>query len=116
MKQEFGFIKTTALSAAVLAIAAVAAAPSARAQNVRIVDGQAYWTGNPGLVDPGAFWESGEYKYDPNHYLGDWSSDQADYLDVVFADHRGRARCVWRERVVNTNWDYQHPYLKVCRR
>ncbi len=115
MSRQFGFTKATALSAAVLAIAAFAAAPSAKAQSVRHAGGQAYWSGNPGPVDPGAFWDSGEYKYDPNHYLSDWSRDQADYSDVVYAPHRGPARCVWRKRVVNSEWEFQHPYLRVCR-
>ncbi len=115
MKQHSG-TKIAALSIVGLALATFAAPPSAEAQAVRNVDGQAYWSGNPGAVDPGSFWDSGEYRYDPHHFLGYWSGDPADYSDVVYADHAGRARCVWRKRVTNTEWDFQHPYLRVCRR
>jgi hypothetical protein len=115
MKRRFGVAKVAAVSTAVLAVAAVAAIQPAKAQSMRTVNGQSYWRGDPGPVDPGSFWDSGEYKYDPHHYLGYWATDPADYTDVVYADHSGAARCVWRKRVVNSNWEYQHPYMKVCR-
>jgi hypothetical protein len=98
-----------------LAIAAFVAPSVAGAQSMRIVNGQAYWRGDPGPIDPGAFWTGGEFQYDPQHYLGSRGSDAANYLDVVYADHAGKERCVWRKRVVNSNWDFQHPYLRVCR-
>ncbi len=115
MKRQFTLLKTAGASAAILAVAGFAAPTLAQAQSMRTVDGQAYWRGDPGPIDPGAFWDSGEYKYDPHHYLGYWSSDPADYTDVVYAEHAGSARCVFRKRVVNSNWEHMHPYLKVCR-
>ncbi len=113
--KRFGGIKLAVLSAAVLTGAALAATQPALAQSMRVVNGQAYWRGDPGQVSPGAFWTGGEYKNDPNHYLGYWSTDPADYTDVVYADHSGGARCVWRKRVVNSDWEFHHPFVKVCR-
>ncbi len=114
MKHRLGIAKSAAVSAAMLAVTALAATP-VQAQSMRMVNGQAYWRGDPGPIDPGAFWNGGEYRYDPHHYLGYWSQDPADYTDVIYADHAGPARCVWRKRVVNSNWEYMHPYVKVCR-
>lgn len=111
MKRWFGPAK----AAVAFAIIALTATASARAQSMRTVDGQAYWRGDPGPVAPGAFWDGGEYKYDPHHYLGYWSQDPVDHIDVVYAEHSGKERCVWRKRVVNSDWEHMHPYLKVCR-
>lgn len=111
MKPWFGVAKT----ATAFAVIALAASAPAQAQSMRTINGQAFWRGDPGPVAPGAFWDGGEYKYDPHHYLGYWSSDPADYVDVVYADHAGKERCVWRKRVVNSDWEHMHPYLKVCR-
>ena len=113
MKRRFGIVKKAA--AAALAVAAVVVTAPAQAQSMRTVNGQSYWRGSPGPIDPGAFWDDGEYKYDPHHYLGFWGTDPADYTDVVYADHTGSVRCVWRKRVINTNWEFMHPYLRVCR-
>jgi len=115
MKRGFGVAMATAASVAAITLAALATVAPARAQSMRTVDGQAFWRGDPGSIDPGPFWDGGEHRYDPNHYLGYWSSDPSDYVDVVYADHSGSARCVFRKRVVNSNYEYMHPYLKVCR-
>jgi hypothetical protein len=45
----------------------LAATPAAQAE-MRTVGGQAYWTGDPGPVEPGAYWASGQYKYDPSAF------------------------------------------------
>lgn len=101
-------------------IAAVAAAASfvtlspAMAQHVRTVQGQSYWSGDPGPVSPGAYWEGGQYKYDPNHYLSDYGRDPQDFVMTVNAPHSGPRGCVWRKRVVNSNWEFHHPYIRVC--
>jgi hypothetical protein len=113
MKRLLFTAKAAALAAALIAAPAV---PPAHAQDVRVVDGEAFWTGNPGPVAPGSFWTSGQYRYDPHHYLDFWGSDPADNHNVVFADHPGAARCVWRKRVVNSEWENLNPYLLVCRR
>jgi hypothetical protein len=115
MKSRFGKAKAAAVSAAALAMAVFATTSPAQAQHVRTVDGQSYWTGDPGPVAPGSFWADGEYKYDPNHFLAYWAEDPQDYADVVHADHEGAARCVWRKRVVNSDWEYEHPYLRIRR-
>jgi hypothetical protein len=92
----------------------LAATPAAQAE-MRTVGGQAYWTGDPGPVEPGAYWASGQYKYDPDHYLSYYGDSPQDYTMVVHANHMGAANCVWRKRVVNTDWEFRHPYLMVCR-
>ena len=113
--KRFGQIKLAVVSAIALTGPALAATQPALAQSMKVVNGQAYWRGDPGPITPGPFWSGGESRYDPNHYLGFWGSDPADYTDVVYADHSGSARCVWRKRVVNSNWEFHHPYVKVCR-
>jgi len=30
---------------------------------------RAFWTGNLGAIDPGSFFDSGQYRFDPNNYL-----------------------------------------------
>lgn len=112
-------VKTVVLSVALLASSALAMAQPAAA-TIRVVNGQAYWSGAPsgGPVSPseaGPYFAGREYRYDPHHYMGWYGSDPQDYRDVVYAQHSGRARCVFRQRVVNTNWEFQHPYLLVCR-
>jgi len=110
-------MKMAALSAVVLSGAALVAAQPARAfDDVRTVQGQTFWTGNPGAIDPGSFFASGQYRFDPNNYLSyEAEEDNQDYRDVVYADHPGRARCVIRKRVINSEWEFEHPYLMVCR-
>jgi hypothetical protein len=34
---------------------------------------------------------------------------------TVYADHAGKQNCVFRKRVTISTWDFQHPYLRVCR-
>jgi len=82
---------------------------------IRTVQGQAFWTGDPGPASPGTFYQSGQGQFDPHHYLSYYGEDPQDYKMVVYANHSGSARCVFRKRVVNTNWEYRHPYLMVCR-
>ena len=112
--KRFGLKRMTALSA-VLAAGALMAAPAAQAQSMRTVNGQAFWRGDPGPVAPGAYWVGGEYRYDPAHFQSYWGADPQDYTDVVYAEHSGATRCVWRKRVINSNWEFRHPYLRVCR-
>jgi hypothetical protein len=89
------------------------AAPAAA--GIRTVQGQTFWTGDPGPVDPGNFYSSGQAQADPHHYLSYYGGDPQDYKMVIYAEHTGAARCVWRKRVVNSNWEFRHPYLMVCR-
>jgi hypothetical protein len=86
------------------------------AGSVKTAQGESYWSGDPGPIDPGSYWTSGQYKYDPNGYMerNRFDSDQ-NRLMTVYAEHSGRARCVFRARVVVSNWDFNHPYLRVCR-
>ena len=115
MKRPSAFVRVAAASAAALAVATLAAPPTVQAQSMRIVNGQAYWRGDPGPVEPNAYWSGGQYKYDPHHYLSYYGREAQDFSEVVFAEHAGRARCVWRKRVENSNWEFHHPYLRVCR-
>jgi len=114
MKTPSTLVSLAAASFAALAIAAVDVS-SAQAQSMRTVQGQSYWRGDPGPVAPDSYWSGGQYKYDANHYLSYYGSDPQGYSEVVYADHAGTARCVWRKRVLNSNWEYHHPYVKVCR-
>jgi hypothetical protein len=101
------------MALACAAFAGFAAVPAAAA--MRIVDGQAYWSGDPGPVDPGAYWTAGQRYADPHHYMSWYGKDPQDYTMIVYARHAGASRCVWRARVVNTYWEFAHPYLRVCR-
>ncbi len=83
---------------------------------MKTVNGQAYWDEDPGPVDPGTFWTSGQYKYDPEGYLDRNRWDVGVQVNTVYAEHAGKANCVFRKRVVNSSWDERHPYLRVCRR
>ena len=79
------------------------------------IQGQTFWTGDPGHRS-GNFFDTGQYRFDPNDYLSyEAEEDNQDFRDVVYAAHPGRARCVIRKRVVNTELEYEHPYLMVCR-
>jgi hypothetical protein len=117
--KEISMIPPSALlrlaAASVAALAAAAIAPAAQAQSVRVVHGQAFWTGDPHVSDAGSFWSSGQYRYDPHHYLDYYGSEPANFSNVVYAEHSGRAHCVFRKRVENSNWEHQNPYLMVCR-
>ena len=83
---------------------------------IKTAQGERYWSGDPGPIDPGSYWTSGQYKYDPNGYMerNRFESDQ-NRLMTVYAEHSVKPRCVFRQRVMITNWDLQHPYLRVCR-
>jgi hypothetical protein len=102
--------------ARIAAVAATASfvmiAPAAAA--MRTVDGQNFWTGDPGPVDPGAYYESGQERYDPHHYLSWYGSDPQNYKMTVYGPHSGPTRCVWRKRVINSDWEFRHPYIRVC--
>lgn len=89
-------------------------APMASHAAMRVVDGQAYWTGDPGPVDGGAFYDSGQAAADPHHYLSWYGEDPQDYRMTIRASHAGPAGCVLRQRVMITDWDFRHPYLRVC--
>ncbi len=107
---------TAALSCALAAAVVLGGPPAHAAGGVRTVDGQSFWRGDPGPVDPGPYWTSGQYKYDPNGYLdrvNRWGEPIYDM--TVYADHTGRARCVFRKRVVVDSWEFDHPLIRVCR-
>ena len=118
MKCWFLDMKMTALSAAVLFGAAVrgSAQPTLAFDHMVTIQGQTFLTGDPGTADPGTFFDSGQYRFDPNNYLSyEAEEDNQDFRDVVYAPHPGRARCVLRKRVINSEWEFEHPYLMVCR-
>jgi hypothetical protein len=89
------------------------AAP-AQAQNMKIVQGQAYWDEDPGPIYD-SYWVSGQYKYDPNGYMERNWRDPEVHRMTVFANHAGNANCVFRKRVQISDWDFYHPVLRVCR-
>ncbi len=117
MKRWFLDMKANVLSAVALSGAALVTTQSARALDHQVtILGQTFWTGDPGATDPGSFFDSGQYRFDPNDYLSYEAEEQnQDFRDVVYAPHPGHARCVIRKRVVNTEWEHEHPYLLVCR-
>ena|SRR5208282_5066600 len=117
MKCRFCFVKTVLAGGVAVLGAALAAAPSARAQNIRVVNGTAFWDVDPGPIDPGPYWTSGLYKYDPNGYMERNPRDPDQIHEMtVYAAHSGKENCVFRKRVVHSNWDFQHLYLRVCRK
>jgi hypothetical protein len=110
----FRFGAAVFILGAFLAPGLLAAAPSTQ---MRVVNGQPYWDVDPGPIDPGAYWTSGQYKYDPDGYLERNARDPDQFhLMTVYADHAGKANCVFRQRLVQSDWDFRHPYLRVCRR
>lgn len=109
-----GSIKKGASIVALLSTLPFAASQTAQA-GMRVVSGQAYWEGDPGPVNPWAYWTSGQYAYDPHHYNSWFGSEPQTFKMTVYAEHTGEARCVWRSRVINSNWEFRHPYLRVCR-
>ncbi len=118
MTKSFAFLRYASLAAAAATYVVVAATPAQAVE--RIVDGQAYWSGPPAGGDPTAwgvapYWAGGQYKYDPYHYSANYTEDAQTYSDTVYAPHAGSSRCVWRQRVLNTEWEYRHPYIRVCR-
>ena len=102
-------------TACFLLIGAATLASDARGQ-VRTVNGVSYYDVDPGPIDPGTFWTSGQYKYDPNGYMDRGRWDAGVRVMTVFASHAGGANCVFRKRVIIDDWDSRHPYLRVCRR
>jgi hypothetical protein len=104
------------LSVAALGAALALTALPAVAQQVRVLQGTAFWEGDPGPVgDP--YWTQGQYKYDPNGYLlrNRFDVDQV-HLMTLYGEHSGKANCVFRKLVVNTAWEFEHPFVRVCRR
>ena len=115
MKSPTWYAKTLLAGAAALTVAALAS--PARAQKMRYANGTAYWDVDPGKIDPGSYWTSGLYKYDPNGYLErNWRDADQVHEMTVYADHAGKENCVFRKRVIITSWDFQHAYLRVCRK
>jgi len=106
----------TALLATALLIGSPAMGQPPAPGSMMIVNGQAYWEGDPGPVQPDAYWTSDAYKYDPHNYGDRYNREPGIYTETVYADHGGKENCVWRKRVINTNWEYQHPFLRVCRK
>ncbi len=89
----------------------------ALAGSMRTVNGQSYWEMDPGPVTPDAYWAGNAEKYDPHNYLSQVNREaQRQFDETLYAEHEGRDRCVWRKRVVNSNWEYMHPFVRVCRR
>ncbi len=75
------------MAVAFAAFASFAAVPASAA--MRIIDGQAYWSGDPGPVDPGAYWTSGQRYADPHHYMSWYGKDPQDYeMTALFAARR----------------------------
>ncbi len=109
---EMNFAVAASLSAMTMA-ASVALADGGR---TKTVNGVSYWDVDPGPIDPGTFWTSGQFKYDPNGYMDLNRWDLGVQVNTVYADHAGKSNCVFRKRVINTDWDSRHPYLRVCRR
>ena len=117
MKNRVWIVKTCLVGAVALCGAALASSPAAWAQNIKTVNGTPYWDVDPGPIDPGAYWTSGLYKYDPNGYLErNWRDPDQVHDMTVYANHSGKANCVFRKRVAVSTWDFNHPYLRVCRK
>ena len=102
---------------AVLVLALLPAAALAQTGHMKVVNGEAYWDVDPGPIDPGSYWTSGLYKYDPNGYMERQGGRDPEppHEMTVYADHSGKERCVFRQRVTNSDWEMRHPYLRVCR-
>jgi hypothetical protein len=113
MSRIFSHLNGVVIATAVLAATTFGVAPAAFA-GTRTVDGQTYWTGDPGPVSPGPYYDSGQQAVDPHHYMSWYGEDPQDYKMVVHAPHSGNARCVWRKRVITTNWEFRHPFILVC--
>lgn len=113
MERRSGSIRNAAVSAALFAVAFMTMQPAQA--GMRAVDGQAYWEGDPGPVAPGPYWTGGQHEYDRHHYNSYYGDDPQGFTMTVYAQHAGKARCVWRRRVINTGWEFRHPYLRVCR-
>lgn len=96
--------------AAMLTLASLPAAAG-----VRMLQGTAFWEGDPGPITD-SYWVSGQYKYDPNGYLERNPRDPDQFhLMTLYGDHAGKANCVYRRRVVVSDWDFRHPHVRVCR-
>lgn len=109
---EFPNVRRIRLFAPMLLLASACAA-SAGSGEVRSVGGVAFFRGDPGPIDPGPYWTSGQYKYDPD---GNMDFNRGSHPNTVFGEHTGAANCVFRTRVVIDDWDRRHPYVRVCRR
>jgi hypothetical protein len=85
------------------------------ADNVRTLQGESFWEGDPGPVtDP--YWTQGQYKYDPNGYLlRNWRDADQLHLMTVIGPHSGKENCVFRRRVTVSSWESRHPFIRVCR-
>ncbi|MCW2274319.1 hypothetical protein GJ654_09495 [Rhodoblastus acidophilus] len=106
------FVRLSTVCVALIGAATLAS--EARAQ-IRTANGVAYYDVDPGPIDPGTFWTSGQYKYDPNAYM-DRTRWDAGRPMKVYAPHAGKTNCVFRQRVVFDDWDFRHPYVQVCRK
>ncbi|MCI4677466.1 hypothetical protein K9U39_18375 [Rhodoblastus acidophilus] len=108
--RAFSFACMAALGAGL----ALSGLEAAHAANIKVAGGQAYWEGDPGPVnDP--YWTSGQYKYDPYGYMERNRWDPEYHPMTVIGPHSGAENCVFRRRVQISNWDYNHPILRVCR-
>ncbi|WP_374545922.1 hypothetical protein [Rhodoblastus sp.] len=94
---------------------ALSGQPAAAGDNVRVLQGESFWEGDPGPVsDP--YWTQGQYKYDPNGYLlRNWRDADQFHLMTVIGPHSGKDNCVFRRRVTVSDWEFRHPFLRVCR-
>ena len=84
------------------------------AAGMKVVDGQAYWTGDPGPVSPGAFYEGGQYKYDPAPLPELVWRHSAELQDDGARGAFGKQPLRLAQAGVNSNWEFHHPYIMVC--
>jgi hypothetical protein len=90
MKNRARFAKT------LLAGAVAALVSPAQAQKMRYANGAAYWDVDPGPIDPGSYWTSGQYKYDPNGYIErNWRDPDQVHEMTAYADHAGNGLSPW---------------------
>ena len=112
---KFSFLRRAWMLAPIV-LAATACAASAAPGDVRTVGGVPFFRGDPGPIDPGTFWTSGQYKYDPDGYMDINRWDSGVHVNTVYGQHTGAPNCVFRARVVIDDWDRRHPYVRICRR
>jgi hypothetical protein len=112
MAREFWFGQMLTVSATLLVLGA---SQPVQAQSMRTVNGQSYWEMDPGPVAVDPHFAGNADKYDPHDYLDRINRDPQLFDQTLYAEHQGSERCVWRKRVVNSTYEYEHPYVRVCR-
>jgi hypothetical protein len=115
-----GMKRVAKLAAGCAALALSVVAPALAGDDggkMRSVQGVLYWDGDPGTIyDP--YWTNGQYKYDPDGYLlRNWRDPDQYHLMTAIGNHDGgKQNCVFRRRVVNSTWEFEHPILRICRK